>query len=61
LLLGINGVAVLRRVMNLLWIVGTAIYVMIEKLARAGARIGRYTGGLLILWGTWVLVGAARG
>ena len=45
-------------VMNLWWIVGLALYVMIEKLAPAGPRIGRYTGSLLILWGAWVLVGS---
>ena len=48
-------------VMNLWWIVGLALYVMIEKLAPAGPRIGRYTGGLLILWGAWVLLGPASG
>ena len=48
-------------VMNLWWIVGLALYVLIEKLAPAGPRLGRYTGGLLILWGAWVLVGAAGG
>ncbi|MDP6709632.1 MAG: DUF2182 domain-containing protein [Alphaproteobacteria bacterium] len=45
-------------VMNLWWIAGLAIYVLLEKLAPAGQRLGRYTGGLLILWGVWVLVGA---
>jgi len=48
-------------VMNLWWIAGLAIYVLIEKLAPLGARLGRYTGGLLILWGVGVLVGSAGG
>ena len=48
-------------IMNLWWIVGLALYVMLEKLAPAGPRIGRYTGGLLIVWGTWVLLGSASG
>jgi predicted metal-binding membrane protein len=47
--------------MNLLWIAGLALYVMLEKLAPAGHHLGQYTGGLLILWGAWVLVGAASG
>jgi predicted metal-binding membrane protein len=45
-------------IMNLWWIGGLAVYVLLEKLAPAGHRLGRYTGGLLILWGAWVLVGA---
>jgi predicted metal-binding membrane protein len=45
-------------IMNLWWIGGLALYVALEKLAPAGYRVGRYTGGLLILWGAWVLAGA---
>jgi len=48
-------------VMNPWWITGLALYVLIEKLAPAGPRLGRYTGGLLIVWGVWVLVGSAVG
>lgn len=48
-------------VMNLWWIVGLALYVLLEKLGPAGHRLGRYTGGLLILWGGWVLVRAVTG
>ncbi|MFP6746735.1 MAG: DUF2182 domain-containing protein [Alphaproteobacteria bacterium] len=46
-------------VMNLWWVAGLALYILIEKLAPGGPRLGRYTGGLLILWGLWVLAGAA--
>jgi predicted metal-binding membrane protein len=45
-------------VMNLWWIAGLALYVLIEKLAPLGPRFGRITGGLLIIWGAGVLVGA---
>ncbi len=48
-------------VMNLWWIAGLALYVLTEKLAPLGPRLGRYTGGLLILWGAGVLVGATGG
>jgi predicted metal-binding membrane protein len=48
-------------VMNLWWIGGLALYVLIEKLAPAGHRFGRYAGVLLIFWGAWVLAGAAGG
>jgi predicted metal-binding membrane protein len=42
-------------VMNLAWIGGLAVYVLIEKLAPMGDKIGRYAGGLLIVWGAAVL------
>jgi predicted metal-binding membrane protein len=42
-------------VMNLWWITGLALYVLIEKLAPLGPRFSRYTGGLLILWGVVVM------
>jgi predicted metal-binding membrane protein len=48
-------------VMNLWWIAGLALYILLEKLTPVGHRLGRYTGGMLILWGAWVLVGAIRG
>lgn len=48
-------------IMNLWWIVGLACYVLIEKLAPAGHRLGRYAGAFLILWGAWMLVGGAAG
>ena len=43
-------------VMNLAWIAGIALFVLVEKLAPAGHWIGRGTGVLLILWGaaTWL-------
>jgi predicted metal-binding membrane protein len=48
-------------VMNLWWIAGLALYVLIEKLIPAGQRLGRYSGGLLILWGAWVLAASMGG
>ena len=48
-------------VMNLWWIAGLALYVLLEKLAPAGPRLGRYIGGLLIVWGLWVLVETVAG
>lgn len=38
-------------IMNLAWIAGLALYVMVEKLVPAGGWIGRATGVLLIGWG----------
>jgi predicted metal-binding membrane protein len=48
-------------VMNLWWIAGLALYVLIEKLTPAGHRLGRFTGALLIIWGGLVLAGALAG
>ena len=42
-------------VMNLYWIIGLALYILIEKLLPAGARIGRLTGIALIAWGALLL------
>ncbi len=44
-------------VMNLYWIVGLAIYVLIEKIAPAGEWIGRIAGVALIIWGGSLLSG----
>tara|TARA_Y100001947_G_scaffold33216_1_gene26400 strand:+ start:149 stop:979 length:831 start_codon:yes stop_codon:yes gene_type:complete len=42
-------------VMNLYWIIGLALYILIEKLLPAGARIGQLTGVILIAWGATLL------
>lgn len=46
-------------VMNLWWIAGLAIYVLIEKLASAGPFFSKFTGVILVAWGAWVLAAAA--
>ena len=46
-------------VMNLLWIAGLALYVLIEKIAPGGRWIGRAAGAFLVGWGGAVLIGAA--
>ena len=43
-------------VMNLYWIIGLALYILIEKLLPAGARIGQLTGVVLIVWGAVLLL-----
>ena len=43
-------------VMNLLWVAAIAIFVLVEKLAPDGVPIGRFSGALLVAWGTWVVV-----
>ena len=46
-------------VMNLTWIAGLALIVLIEKLTASGVLIGRVIGVLLIGWGAWLGATAA--
>ena len=46
-------------VMEPRWIVGLAFYVAAEKLIPATSRVSRYTGVLLIGWGSWTALGAS--
>jgi predicted metal-binding membrane protein len=41
-------------VMNLVWIIGLTLLILIEKLMPAGVAFGRVTGVPLILWGAWL-------
>lgn len=45
-------------VMNLAWIAGVALFVLVEKLSRAGHWIGRGAGVLLVVWGGATLLAA---
>lgn len=45
--------------MNLLWIAGLALYVLIEKLAPGGSWISRAAGAALVAWGVATLALAA--
>jgi predicted metal-binding membrane protein len=45
-------------VMNLFWIAGLALYVLIEKTIPLGDWIGRVGGFALAAWGIWLLVAA---
>ena len=46
-------------VMNLVWVAGVAIFILVEKLAPAGHWIGRVAGVLFIGWGAATLLAAA--
>jgi len=41
-------------VMNLIWIIGLALLVLVEKVLPAGVVFGRIMGLLLIAWGVWL-------
>lgn len=43
-------------IMNLYWIIGLALYVLIEKLAPRGDLIARMAGAVLLLTGAYFLV-----
>ncbi len=44
-------------VMNLYWIVGLALFVLMEKTIPAGHWLGSLTGVGLIAWGGWMVIG----
>jgi predicted metal-binding membrane protein len=44
-------------VMNLLWVAAIAEFVLLEKVAPAGDRLGRVAGVVLVGWGVWVVAG----
>jgi predicted metal-binding membrane protein len=48
-------------VMNLMWVAAIAAFVLVEKLLPQGVRVGRVAGGLLMVWGTYVLIRSAAG
>jgi predicted metal-binding membrane protein len=43
-------------VMNLNWIIGLALFVLLEKVAPAGHWVGRFSGIALIVWGATILL-----
>jgi predicted metal-binding membrane protein len=44
-------------VMNLLWVAAIAGFVLLEKVAPAGDRLGRLVGVVLAGWGVWMVAG----
>ena len=47
-------------VMNLLWVAAIAGFVLLEKVAPAGDRLGRAAGVLFIGWGVWMVAWGMR-
>jgi predicted metal-binding membrane protein len=52
------GLLFVAGVMNLLWIVVIAAYILVEKIVPAGHWLGSVAGLALIGWGAWIVVGA---
>jgi predicted metal-binding membrane protein len=44
-------------VMNLIWVAAIAGFILLEKVAPAGDRLGRVVGILLAGWGVWMVMG----
>jgi predicted metal-binding membrane protein len=51
------AVLLVAGVMNLLWVAAIAGFVLLEKVAPAGDRLGRAAGALFIGWGVWMVAG----
>jgi predicted metal-binding membrane protein len=52
------GLLFVGGVMNLWWVIGIALYVLLEKVVPAGTWLGRALGALLAVAGTLVLLGS---
>jgi len=53
------GLLFVGGIMNLYWIVGLTVFILLEKVAPMGLWLGRFAGVVLIGWGTWAIVAAA--
>jgi predicted metal-binding membrane protein len=43
-------------VMSLEWIIGLALFILLEKVLPAGHRMGRLSGVVLIIWGITIVL-----
>lgn len=51
------GLLFFGGVMNIIWIGGLALYVLIEKLTPHGKMLGKLSGGVLVVWGLSLIWG----
>ena len=51
--LGLMAILFFGGIMNLYWIAGLAVLILLEKILPFGARLSFATGPLLIIWGLW--------
>ena len=49
---GLMAIFFFGGIMNLYWIIGLAVIMLLEKLMPIGAKLSLFTGGLFLLWGT---------
>jgi predicted metal-binding membrane protein len=55
----VMGLLFVGGIMNLYWIVGLTVFVLLEKVAPMGLWLGRFAGAGLIGWGVWAIAVAA--
>ena len=48
---GLMAILFFGGIMNLYWIIGLALIVLLEKVLPLGPRLSTITGGLLVIWG----------
>jgi len=53
------GLLFVDGIMNLVWIAGLAVFVLLEKLTLYGYRIAKASGVLLIIAGLWLALTAS--
>ncbi len=50
------GLLFVTGVMNLLWVAAIAFFVLVEKVAPGGKWVSRGAGGVLVVWGIWLML-----
>jgi predicted metal-binding membrane protein len=55
------GLLFIGGVMNLWWVIGIAVYILLEKVVPGGPWLGRVLGAVLVAAGTLVLIGVIPG
>jgi len=53
---GTGGLVDYGGVINLYWIVGLAVLVLVDKLLPSGHRAGDIRGVGFLVWGAWLLI-----
>jgi len=56
LVAGTGGLVDYGGVINLYWIVGLAVLVLVDKLLPSGHRAGDIRGVGFLVWGAWLLI-----
>ena len=54
MLLGTDGASLCLGVMNLLWVAGLSVLLLLEKISPASRMISQLSGLLFIAWATWI-------
>ena len=55
---GLMAILFFGGIMNLYWIIGLALLVLLEKVLPIGVRVSYVTGGIFAVWGASFILGA---